>query len=498
MPRLRRATPGFLFFAWILAAAGTRPEAAPFTYTPALEAVLDHISADSLRGHLSFISSDLLAGRDTPSPGLDIAAEYIAAQFRRANLEAAGGDGYFQTARLLRTDARPESFEWRLLSGGREIDSGKREAAFPGTPRLDIRHARAVKVRLDGPAEEADLAGKVVIADFVQAPFSRARIRALRQAKPALVVALDRRGELVRYASEFGFGNLTDPDDRALAPWIILHDPALAKACDGDLEAAVATVKLAAPAEHTVEVRNVAGLLRGSDPALRDTCVLLTAHYDHVGVKANCTGGDCIFNGANDDGSGTVSLIEIAAALANLHPHPRRSILFVALFGEEKGGLGAQYYTRHPLFPLESTVADVNLEQLGRTDASDGAQVGTATFTGFGFSDLPITFQEAGKLTGIHVYDSPASNEFFGRSDNLVFAQAGIPAHTLAVAYEYPDYHAVGDSWDKIDYANMARVDRMIAVGLAMLAGSPRAPRWNAEDPKARPYLDAWKQRHTD
>ncbi|MGH9666669.1 MAG: M28 family peptidase, partial [Bryobacteraceae bacterium] len=183
------------------------------------------------------------------------------------------------------------------------------------------------------------------------------------------------------------------------------------------------------------------GLLRGSDPALKNTYILLTAHYDHIGMKPSGEG-DRIYNGANDDGSGTVSVIEIADALSRLKPAPKRSILFMTFFGEEEGGFGSEHYARHPLFPLADTIADVNLEQLGRTDSTDGPQVGTATFTGFDYSDLPEIFQTAGDLTGIKVYkDGKGSDDYFDRSDNQELADAGVPSHTLAVAFDFPGYH---------------------------------------------------------
>ena len=151
------------------------------------------------------------------------------------------------------------------------------------------------------------------------------------------------------------------------------------------------------------------------------------------------TGDDKIFNGANDDGSGTVSVIEIAEALAALNPHPKRSILFVTFFGEERGLLGSRYYGRHPLVPLEKTIADLNLEQIGRTDATNGPQIGTASITGYDFSELPRILADAGKITGVKVYkDEQASDPYFARSDNQALADVGIPAHTLCVAFDYP------------------------------------------------------------
>lgn len=481
---------------WALVALGlgaAQPADTPFTYTPAIQAALGRISADSLKGNLSFIASDLLEGRDTPSRGLDIAAEYIAAQFRRAGLEPAGDDGYFQTAGFLLRRPKPESFELKLESS-KETVTVRDEVALQSAGALAIERAPFVRTALDDSAplpKPEEVAGKVLFAGPGSRPTFR-RIRALRALKPALLVLLDASGYYVRNAPPH---RLLDPEERAdTAPFIIVHSPALSTAVENIQDARV-SVRVDGPEETPVKLRNVIGVLRGSDPVLRDTYVLVTAHYDHIGVKPNCAPGDCIFNGANDDGSGTVSVIELARALAGLQPRPRRSIVFMTVFGEEEGGYGARYYTRHPIFPLRKTVADVNLEQLGRTDASDGPQVGTATFTGFDFSDIPKVFQAAGELTGVKVYKTASSDDYFSRSDNQSFANAGIPAHTMCVAYEYPDYHGLGDSWDKIDYANMAKVDRMVALGVIMLADSPE-PHWNAADPKVTSYLKAWRERH--
>jgi Zn-dependent M28 family amino/carboxypeptidase len=239
----------------------------------------------------------------------------------------------------------------------------------------------------------------------------------------------------------------------------------------------------------------VAGLLRGGDPGLKETCVLLTAHYDHIGARP-AGKGDGIYNGANDDGSGTVAVIEIAAALATLKQRPKRSILFVTFFGDEKGLLGSRYYGRHPIFPIEKTVADINLEQVGRTDSDEGSQVGAASLTGFDFSDVGATLKEAGAQTGIRVYKHERNSDaYFGRSDNQALADQGVPAHTLCVAFSYPDYHGVGDHWEKIDYANMEKVSRMVALAAVMIANNPREPKWNESNPKAARYVKAWQQR---
>jgi Zn-dependent M28 family amino/carboxypeptidase len=209
--------------------------------------------------------------------------------------------------------------------------------------------------------------------------------------------------------------------------------------------------------------------------------------------------GDRIFNGANDDGSGTVSVVELASAFASMNPRPKRSIAFITFFGEEKGLLGSRYYGEHPVFPVSKTIADINLEQVGRTDDDEGPQVGTATITGLDYSDIGPIFQAVGEALGIKVYKHPRNSDaYFSRSDNQSLADQGVPAHTLGVAFSYPDYHGVGDEWEKIDYRNMEKIDRLVALGIYRIAENPVAPRWNPSNPKATRYLEAWKKNHPE
>ena len=177
---------------------------------------------------------------------------------------------------------------------------------------------------------------------------------------------------------------------------------------------------------------------------------------------------------------------------ASLPVRPKRSILFVTFFGEERGLLGSRYYGRHPLVPPQKTIADLNLEQIGRTDASDGPQVKTASITGFDFSELPARFVTLGKLLQVNVYKNPESSDrYFARSDNQALADLGIPAHTLCVAFDFPDYHKVTDTWEKIDYQNMALIDRLVAFGMLDLANSAKPPQWSSSYAGAKKYADA-------
>lgn len=344
--------------------------------------VLDSITSQSVEGHLEFLASDALGGRNTPSPGLDLAALYIATEFKRIGLEPAGGDGYFQTS------------EW-------ELSVIERERRTPTGERRIMRSRRPVPV---GTSENVE--GE---------PFT---------------------------------------------------------------------------------LKNVIGLLPGSDPVLKDTYILITAHYDHNGIRSGSYP-DSILNGANDNGSGTIGVIEIASALSKLEPRPKRSILFITWFGEEKGLLGAREFVENPVVPLEKIIAMVNMEMIGRTDGDGGDQTNRASFTGFDFSSMPQSFVEAGKALNMEVHNHPEfSNPYFRGSDNIAFATAGVVAHTICVLYQYDDYHQVGDNWDKIDYPNMTRTIKLLTLGLIRLANNDHEPRWNEDNPDAERYLQAWRVLH--
>jgi len=476
--------------------SGTRSN---IVVTPSIQAVLDHIRPGSLRGDLSFIASDLLEGRNSPSRGLDIAAEYIAAQFRRAGLEPAGDDGYLQTVRLASLEPNLEGFELKLTSGDRTLAVEAKEAAVSTSGALDRKNEPIFKIDASDQAQlEAvtpqQLAGKVILLDLGRASQSgfRAISGMVQAAKPAALILVSRTGQ----PQPSRRPPLTDASETAeTTPRITLFGKAAADFYDalkpGDA-GATASLHIAEPHKNIVTPRNVIGVLRGSDPALKDTYVFLTAHYDHLGMRPEGTEGDRIFNGANDDGSGTVSVMEVARALGVMKPGPRRSIVFMTFCCEEEGTVGSRYYAQHPLLPLAKTVAQLNLEQVGRTDDSEGPQVGTATVTGFDYSTLTQFVQAAGEVTGVKIYKHPRNSDaYFFASDNGPMAQAGVPAHTLGVTFLFPDYHRVGDEWQKIDYDNMAKIDRTAALAIIGLANSDQAPQWDEKNPKADRYRKA-------
>jgi peptidase M28-like protein/peptidase M49-like protein len=231
------------------------------------------------------------------------------------------------------------------------------------------------------------------------------------------------------------------------------------------------------PAERRRTAVNVVGMLRGSDPGLRDSVILVDAHYDHLGIGP-AVNGDSIYNGADDDASGVVAVLEIAKVLA-AGPAPKRTVIFLASTGEEVGLLGTRWYIRHPVVPLDHMTANLEIEMIGRPDSLAGGP-GRAWLTGFERSTMGSMFAAAGLPIGP---DRRPDEQFFMRSDNIAFAQAGIPAHTLSSFNLHADYHRPSDEVSRIDFAHMTAVIRAAAAATRMLADGP-APRWN---PGGRP-----------
>jgi hypothetical protein len=489
----------FLTGAWAFGQSSPREPA----LSPDIQAALDHIRATSLRGDLSFLASDSLEGRDSPSRGLDIAAEYIATQFQIAGLEPGVSGSYFQSAHMLLVEPSLADFDVKLSRGGREFSMRPSDVVLRVDTALDLKAAPLFKLDLtDGELVDnltaSQVEGKVVIMEFNPKLSSRLRAanQILRGAKPTLRIVVDEKGVTSRQQPR---RRLEDPDEAVAAServtWTGEAAAQFYAALQPGLGDASITAHIDAPVRKPVTLRNVIAILRGSDPALRATCVMLTAHYDHLGMRPDGAG-DRIYNGANDDGSGTVSVIEAARALASLKQRPKRSIVFMTFFGEEEGLIGSQYYAHHPVWPIAKTIAQLNLEQVGRTDSTEGRQISNATLTGFDYSDLTSYVQRAGTSTGIRIYKHARNSDvYFADSDNLSLAEAGVPAETLCVAFDYSDYHAVGDEWQKIDYDNMAKLDRAVSLALVLMADSDQPVRWNEANPKTAPYVKVWKQR---
>ena len=488
---------------WVVAGFLTAVAAAQ-TGSSILPAITSRLTANDLKADVSFLASDALQGRGTPSPGLEIASEYVAAQFRRAGLEPAGDDGYFQTAHYETVVPNVDGLEFSVDGNGptvkaKEVSMGLQQAAA-----ADLKQVAMVKVTGSNASAIATLTvdevrGKVLVLDFPagsnaimvnrQLPALTARLQ------PALVVLLASGGIPTNQTQR-----LREPGAAVAAavPVLLVWDEGVRTALGVGKPAPVAALisaHIPPPTVTPVKVHNVIGVMRGSDPVLRDTYILVTAHYDHLGVagagQCRAADGDNICNGANDDASGTASVIEVANALAALPTRPKRSIVFLTFYGEELNLWGSRYYGSHPIFPLARTVADVNLEQLGRTDVDGGSSVGLVNVTGFDFSTVTDAVVKAADSTGLKVVKNVQLNErYFAQSDNQALADAGVPAHTLSVGYMFPGYHMVSDEWPKLDYDNLAIVDRTVALAVYTMADSTDVPQWK-DLPATQRYIKA-------
>ncbi|HEX2451187.1 MAG TPA: M20/M25/M40 family metallo-hydrolase [Gemmatimonadales bacterium] len=218
---------------------------------------------------------------------------------------------------------------------------------------------------------------------------------------------------------------------------------------------------------------NVVGILPGADSALRHEAVIVGAHYDHLGI-GKPVAGDSIYNGADDNGSGVIATLAIARALAS-GPPPKRTIVFLLTTGEEVGLLGTRWYVAHPVVPLARTVADLQIEMIGRPDPLVGG-IGVGWLTGYERS----TMGDIIKRANLPIAPDPRPAErFFERSDNIALARVGIPAHTLASYGMHPDYHTPADDVSKIEFRHMARVVDAGARLVRLLANGPK-PEWHA------------------
>jgi hypothetical protein len=250
---------------------------------------------------------------------------------------------------------------------------------------------------------------------------------------------------------------------------------------DGPLRAALAVHQSFADLDSVPPARrrpavNVVGVIRGSDPALKNEYVLVDAHYDHLGI-GRPVNGDSIYNGADDDASGVTAVLEIARQLKQ-GPRPKRTVVFAATMGEEVGLLGTNWFIAHPPIPLDQMSANLEIEMIGRPDSLAGG-VGRAWLTGYARSTMGDMLASNGIPI---VADKRLDQQFFERSDNIAFARRGIPAHTLSTYNMHSDYHQPSDDISLVDFVHMAGVINAGARAVRLLTDG-RKPEWKPGRP---------------
>ena len=296
--------------------------------------------------------------------------------------------------------------------------------------------------------------------------------------------ALDRevRADMAFLADDelHGRGSATR-DEHIAALFAAAQFQALGLAPGGDNNTFVQKVALPAPlpsrSDDTPRTStwNAIAILRGSDPA--GEAILLTAHLDHLGIGPANAAGDTIYNGADDDASGTTAVLALAQAFAPTSanaPRPRRTIVF-ALFGsEEIGGFGNAAFLRHPPVPLASIVANLEFEMIGRADPAVAPDA--LWLTGFDRSNLGPTLAQHGARL---VADPHPAQNFFQRSDNYALARQGIIAQTVSSFGLHKDYHQPSDELAAIDFPHMVNAIASIVEPIRWLANTTWRPAWN-------------------
>lgn len=466
------------------------------------------ISPADIRRRIGIIADDSMRGRDTPSPELEKVASYLAREYRRLRLKPGGDEGTFvQRYPLDRVQVVAESSVARVRGGGADVTfSYGTDFAFVDNGFATGDYAGDL-VLLSGPlgaafaGDSASLAGKMVI---VTRPRHRGELQRIMGWKPkGIVIVGEAPDSIWRRNVQRGSGpQLRDPS-RPVGPPILLAvravslQPVLA-VLNQDLSAALnATVLDAKPIGALLHVHgriravernsapNVVAILEGSDPALKSEYVVLSAHMDHVGVAGprgtggcRARGADSICNGADDDGSGTVAVVEIAEAFAGFQPRPKRSILFLNVSGEEKGLWGSAYFADHPTVPMTSVVADLNIDMIGRNWKDTIVAIGRE------HSDLGATLHRVAAAhpeLNMRPIDDPWPQEnFYFRSDHYHFARKGVPV-LFFFSGTHDDYHEPGDSPDKIDAPKLSRVAQLIFYLGLEVANAPGRPKWNPD-----------------
>jgi hypothetical protein len=483
-----------------LAACGARPAEAPAPeMTPASAAAT--ITASDMATKIGVLAHDSMAGRDTPSPELEQAATYLAAQLREAGLEPAGENGtYIDRFDYTIASLVPEETYFGVEGSGQEPTYG---VEYFMVPPAQPRQALAYYMGVAGEAEAPPAAarGKVLVYRHPGTELSQEwqqRLMttfqpAMMTGAPAVVFILDPEfpdeaiGQLARMTATqqapFALVGITDEAGRELVAELGEDLAALEAAGE---PAALGSQPIAIRASRQEESHtppNVVAMLPGSDPVLKDTYVVLTAHFDHVGVGAADEAGDSIYNGADDDASGTAAVLEVAEAFAALDRAPARSVIFLLVSGEEKGLLGSRGWVSDPTVDLEGVVANVNLDMVGRDPMPD-----TVVGIGQEYSTIEGTLAsimaEHPELGLTLILDPKPEERYFFRSDQLPFIQEGIPAVFFTTG-EHEDYHQVSDETEKIAADKAARVARLGFLLAHAIASSTEPPTYT-EEGKAR------------
>jgi hypothetical protein len=456
-----------------------------------VEEITKVITKSEAEAHLTFLAADEMRGRDTGSPEIDIAANYIASYFRQLGIKPApGADQYFQKvefqkvtpASAITFTVQDQAFQVKedisLFGGGDVEASGEVVFVGYGTKEdfLKVEVKGKIVVAFSGSADE----NNVMKAFITDSPEKNSLAK--EAGAVALIEIVATPGipwpNIAGFLSQERMGLKKEGGITHL--WMKNSDAAVITALK-ETKKSTGSLKVSGTKIKYTSGKNVAGVIEGTDPALKNEYLIISAHYDHVGVKSSPNNPDTIFNGARDNAIGTVGLMQTAKFLS-MYP-PKRSVLILALTGEEKGLLGSSWYADHPLIPLKQTVFNFNCDGAGYNDKTMATVIG-----------LERTTAEADLTKGCAAFglkatlDPVPEQNLYERSDNYSFAVKGVPAINFAPGTKSFDaellkyYHQPADEVGSLDFDYLIKYFRAYVYTNYLLANAPKAPTWKAGD----------------
>ena len=421
------------------------------------------INEASVRSHMEFLASDAMNGRGSGTRDEWIAAAYLAAQMRKWRLEPLGDDnGYVKAVTLESFDVVSAPV---LTIGDARFAHGKEMIATAVT----LAHT-AGRLQKYTPGADVGPQAAVLMPELDQtlaAATSRAAVTLIR-ASPA---NLKNWTQIASRPVSFPVRMVDVPETHRPAR-VLLHPDTYAqleRMADGTSVALDVQAKAGAKSQTW----NAIGRLTGRDPVLAKEVILLTAHLDHLGNRSSSKAGeDTIHNGADDDASGCVAVLELMEALAS-GTRPKRTVVFTWFGSEESGGYGARSFINRPPVPLDQIVANLEFEMIGRPDGAVPPQ--TLWLTGYERTNLgPELARRGARL----VADPHPQQNFFMRSDNIQLALRGVIAQTVSSYGLHKEYHSVSDDVSHIDFAHMTEAIRSMLEPVRWLANSTFKPEW--------------------
>ncbi len=432
------------------------------------------IEERNVRAHLEFLASDAMQGRGSGTQFELITAHYLASQMRQFGIEAAGdtaksgNKAYIQTVNITRNffAAPPKlSFGETVLEHGKEmlvlrtgaanVSGGLQKIALDEKPKSGA--VVFVKMREGDTPEKlmqsiGTLLGSEAAAVIVEeTPQWRAQWETIA-ARRISFTTISKKAET--------------------SPALITVSKESADLLDKMTVGTNIKIKGELAAPVTSQTWNAVGKISGTDAKLSSEVILLSAHLDHLGVRENAPGDDKIFNGADDDASGCVAVLEIGRILAN-GKRPKRSVYFAFYGSEEAGGFGSRYFVENLAFPKENLIANLQFEMLGRPDEKVAAD--ELWLTGYDRSDLGAELAKRGAKI---VNDPHPAQNFFQRSDNYTLARQGIIAHTVSSFGLHTDYHRASDEIETIDFGHLTRSINSMIKPVEWLINSNFKPKW--------------------